>query len=231
MIFSYIVISDNEFFNECCRYERISWLPVIITFIIVSAVGGKHLSNPPSAAPATVSAILSFASTLAGFSITFSPISCDFSSYYRPNVSRCERLEKLFKFNLKDSLLAGSSSYLSMQEFYYPSCVSAFSLFFLTSKFSTFQVSLQCLGAAVAVVVSSVPVWEQGYAGGNVGGLFEAILRPLGNFGKFLTVLLSLSVAGNNVAILYSASLNLQMFMPILVKVPRYIFSIVATAL
>ena len=64
-----------------------------------------------------------------------------------------------------------------------------------------------------------------------MGGLLEAMLSPLGNFGKFLTVLLSLSVAGNNVVAFYSISINLQAFMPILVAVPRYVFSIVATAM
>jgi purine-cytosine permease-like protein len=101
---------------------------------------------------------------------------------------------------------------------------------FSYSKISTSQVSLQCFGAAAAIAASSVPVWEQGYTSGSVGGLLEAILRPLGNFGKFLMVLLSLSVAGNNVVTFYSISLSLQAFIPMLVVVPRYMFSVVATA-
>ena len=64
-----------------------------------------------------------------------------------------------------------------------------------------------------------------------MGGLLEAMLSPLGNFGKFLMVLLSLSVAGNNVVAFYSISLNLQVFIPVLAGVPRYVFSIVATAM
>lgn len=103
--------------------------------------------------------------------------------------------------------------------------------FFIYTNFSTSQVLLQCLGAAIAVAASSVPVWEQGYAGGNVGGLLEAMLCPVGNFGKFLTVLLSLSVAGNNAATMYSMSINLQVIVPIVVSVPRYVFSVVATAM
>lgn len=102
--------------------------------------------------------------------------------------------------------------------------------FFTPAFLTTSQVSLQCFGAAAAIAASSVPVWEKGYTSGSVGGLLEAMLRPLGNFGKFLTVLLSLSVAGNNVVTFYSISLNLQAFIPILIAVPRYIFSVVATA-
>ena len=83
------------------RYERISWFPVLITFVTASIVGGKHLSNPPppTLVPATASTILSFASTLAGFSIGYSSLSSDFTSYYQPDVSRCVKvLAKLFIF-------------------------------------------------------------------------------------------------------------------------------------
>lgn len=93
------------------------------------------------------------------------------------------------------------------------------------------QVTLQCLGAVVAASASSVPAWEQGYDDGNVGGLLEAMLQPAGNFGKFLTVLLALSVTGNMAATFYSISLNVQVFIPVLVAVPRYVFSILATAM
>lgn len=93
------------------------------------------------------------------------------------------------------------------------------------------QVSLQCVGAAFAAAAPSVPSWNDGYAGGNIGGLLEAVLQPTKGFGKFLTVLLSLSVVGNIAATLYSASLNVQIFIPPLVVVPRYVFSIVTTAM
>lgn len=86
------------------------------------------------------------------------------------------------------------------------------------------------MGAAFAVVAPSVPAWNAGYAGGNVGGLLEAILQPAGGFGKFLTVLLSLSVIGNIAVSLYSASINVQVFIPPFVAIPRYVFSIVTTA-
>lgn len=82
----------------------------------------------------------------------------------------------------------------------------------------------------MVVAVPFVPRWEQGYTGGNVGGLLEAMLSPLGNFGKFLTVLLSLSVAANIAATFYSISINIQVFMPFLLNVPRYVFSLVAVA-
>ena len=59
------------------------------------------------------------------------------------------------------------------------------------------QVLVQSFGAAVAIAATTTPSWSDGFAGGNVGGLIEAIYQPLGNFGKFLTVIMSLSVAPN----------------------------------
>ncbi|KAF5383051.1 hypothetical protein D9615_004948 [Tricholomella constricta] len=176
-------------------YERLAWIPVVISFVVALGVGGKHLANPPPAEPATASAVLSFAAVLAGFVITWSSLSSDFTTYFRPDVSSW----KIFLYSYFGFLLP--------------------------------LVTLQCLGAAVAVVASSVPAWDAGYAGGNVGGLLEAMLHPVKGFGKFLTVLLSLSVAGNIAATFYSITLNIQVFIPPLVVVPRYVFSLVATAI
>ncbi|KAH9918753.1 NCS cytosine-purine permease [Epithele typhae] len=90
---------------------------------------------------------------------------------------------------------------------------------------------LQCLGAAVIVSTPLVPAWEAGYDGGNVGGLVEAMLQPTGNFGKFLTVLMALSVTANIAPTFYSFSLSFQVFIPALSIIPRYMFSILATAI
>ncbi|PCH44946.1 hypothetical protein WOLCODRAFT_139341 [Wolfiporia cocos MD-104 SS10] len=92
-------------------------------------------------------------------------------------------------------------------------------------------ITIQCLGAAVATASSSVPAWSAGYADGNVGGLLEAMLSPAGNFGKFLTVLLALSVTANIAPTLYSFCLNFQVFIPPAAVVPRYMFSLLATAI
>lgn len=57
------------------------------------------------------------------------------------------------------------------------------------------------------------------------------MLSPTGDFGKFLMVLLALSVMGNIAATFYSISLNFQVIFPFLIKVPRYVFSILGTAM
>ncbi|KDQ60371.1 hypothetical protein JAAARDRAFT_126119 [Jaapia argillacea MUCL 33604] len=176
-------------------YERACWIPVLIIFIIILGVGGHHLSSPPPASPALASTILSFGATIAGFVITYSPLSSDFTIYL-------------------DSKVAG------WKIFWYSYAGLVVPI-----------VTLQCLGAAVAVAVPAVPSWQTGYDNGNVGGLLEAMLQPVGGFGKFLTVLLSLSVTANVAMTFYSLCLNFQVFIPWLVWVPRYVFSVVATAI
>ncbi|KAF5363078.1 hypothetical protein D9758_012604 [Tetrapyrgos nigripes] len=165
---------------------------------VALGLGGKHLSTTAPVEPATAVSVLSYASTIAGFVITYASLASDFTSYYRPEVSSWK--------------------------------IALYSYFGFFLPITT----LQCLGAAVASSAPLVPSWSQGYnVGGhsNIGGLLEAMLRPVGNFGKFLTVLLSLSVTGNIAATFYSISLNIQLFIPMFVRVPRYVFSLVATAI
>ncbi|KAG1722635.1 permease for cytosine/purines, uracil, thiamine, allantoin-domain-containing protein [Suillus paluster] len=177
-------------------YERVSWFPVLIAFLVALGVGGKNLYNVQPAEPATAVTILSFASVIAGFVITYSAMASDFTMYYSPTVSR--------------------------------------STIFWYAYFGYIVpiILLECLGAAAVLAAPNVPSWNEGYGTeGNVGGLLEAMLSPVGNFGKFLTVLLSLSVTGNIACTLYSICFNFQVMIPAMSKVPRYVFSIVGTVI
>ncbi|EIW55605.1 cytosine-purine permease [Trametes versicolor FP-101664 SS1] len=196
-----VVITLISLFVSFCGYrvlnwyERLAWLPVLVVYLVALGVGGKHLSNPPPAEPATAAAVLSFASTIAGFVITYCALGSDFTIYFSPSVQSW----RIFLY-----------SYMG---------------------FNIPIILIQCLGAAVAVSVPFVPEWEDGYANGNVGGLIEAMLRPTGNFGKFLTVLMALSVTANIAPTFYSFSLSFQVFIPPLAVIPRYMFSLLATAI
>ncbi|KAI1297495.1 permease for cytosine/purines, uracil, thiamine, allantoin-domain-containing protein [Xylaria venustula] len=88
-------------------------------------------------------------------------------------------------------------------------------------------VPLMVLGAAIGGATASNPAWAEGYAKYIVGGVLEAILKPAGGFGKFVAVLLSLSVIGNLSASMYSISLNFQLLIPFFVHIPRFVFSMV----
>ncbi|KAF5335050.1 hypothetical protein D9758_016322 [Tetrapyrgos nigripes] len=185
-------------YNVLNWYDRLGWIPVLVCFLVALGLGGKHLSTPAPAEPATAASVLSFGSVIAGFVIAWAPMASDFTSYYRPDVA-----------SWKMALYSYTGLMLS-------------------------NAGLQILGAAVASVAPLIPSWNDGWnLGGasNVGGLLQAMLSPVGNFGKFLTVLLSLSVTANIATTMYSICLNFQILIPKLVVVPRYVFSLVATAI
>ncbi|KAG7086332.1 hypothetical protein E1B28_002295 [Marasmius oreades] len=180
-------------YNVLNWYERLAWFPVLIVYLVALGVSGKHLYDVPPTQPITPAGVLSFASVVAGFAISYSPLASDFTNYYRPDAPSW----RIFSYT------------------YFGSTIPV--------------ITLQCLGAAVAATAPSIPSWEA--HSGTVGDLVLAMLGPVGNFGKFLTVLLALSVTASIATSIYSISLNVQVFVPKLLVVPRYVFSIVATAI
>ncbi|KAJ3571927.1 hypothetical protein NPX13_g5214 [Xylaria arbuscula] len=110
--------------------------------------------------------------------------------------------------------------------------VSTFRIFAYTYAGLFFPtVPLMVLGAAIGGATTSNPAWAEGYEKYIVGGVLEAMLKPAGGFGKFVAVLLSLSVIGNLSASMYSISLNFQLLVPFFRHVPRFIFSMVFTVI
>ena len=95
---------------------------------------------------------------------------------------------------------------------------------------TSLQIGLQCFGAAAAISAPSVPDWNAGYNDGNVSGLLNAMLAPVGRFGKVLVVFLSLSVTATNAPAMYSMCIAFQTLIPPLAAVPRYVFSVFASA-
>lgn len=108
--------------------------------------------------------------------------------------------------------------------------MSLFAFLLALSSNLKLQVSLQCLGAAVAVAIPLVPAWNAAYAEDSIGELFVAILAPAGGFGKFLVVLISLNVTANIAPTMYSFGMSFQVFIPFCVHLPRYLFSVFAAA-
>lgn len=96
---------------------------------------------------------------------------------------------------------------------------------------ATPPILLMTLGAAIGNAIPNVPAWQEAYDQTLVGGVLAAMLAPVGGFGKFLVVLLSFSLLGNLAATSYSITLNLQMLVPWLLRVPRYLFSLVFVAI
>ncbi|KAH7189731.1 purine-cytosine permease FCY22 [Fusarium oxysporum] len=90
-------------------------------------------------------------------------------------------------------------------------------------------VSLMILGAAIGGATPNVVSWKDGYDRFSVGGVMQAMLLPAGGFGRFVVVLLSLSVIGNLAVSIYCISLNFQLLAPFMLKIPRSLFTIVYT--
>jgi NCS1 nucleoside transporter family len=90
---------------------------------------------------------------------------------------------------------------------------------------------LMTLGAAMGGATANIPDWQEGYDVNAASGVLSAMLYPAGGFGRFVTVVLGFSMLGNLAATMYSITLNLQMLVPWLFRVPRVVFSIVITGI
>ncbi|KAH6609130.1 hypothetical protein Trco_002476 [Trichoderma cornu-damae] len=90
-------------------------------------------------------------------------------------------------------------------------------------------VLLMVLGAAVAGAIPNNPEWQDAFDEYSVGGVLAAMLSSAGNFGKFIVVVLSLTLLGNTCGTFYAITLNFQSLAPWLFKVPRYLFAVVMT--
>lgn len=68
----------------------ISWIPNVITFIIMLGVGGKTLANVPTSAtsPATAASMLTFASSLAVYVLAWCTITPDYGIFHDAKGSR-----------------------------------------------------------------------------------------------------------------------------------------------
>lgn len=68
-----------------------------------------------------------------------------------------------------------------------------------------------------------------GWQASHTGGLLGAVLEPLGGFGKFCLVVLALSIIANNCPNIYSVSLTLQVLSRYTQRVPRFIWTFLAS--
>jgi purine-cytosine permease-like protein len=88
---------------------------------------------------------------------------------------------------------------------------------------------LMVLGAAIAGAIHQIPSWELAYEAGGMGGVLgEILIHKLGDFGRFVLVLLGFSVFGVACRDIYTISIALPAVLPILRRVPRMLLAIVA---
>ncbi|KAH7919078.1 hypothetical protein BV22DRAFT_1023592, partial [Leucogyrophana mollusca] len=85
------------------------------------------------------------------------------------------------------------------------------------------------LGIAFAAAAPAIPAWNAGFdESSSVGGLFAAILEPVGGFGKFLTVLVALSIPSACAPSMYSFSTSFMAVHPWFSAVPRWVYVLVS---
>ena len=106
---------------------------------------------------------------------------------------------------------------------------------------------MEILGAALVTITN--PEYVEAFGDGNTGALISRVLEPWHGFGKFLLVLLALSVVGmntlsllihkvspyhfhkaNNIPNTYSAGLSIQALGRPFALVPRFFWTLVAFA-
>ncbi|KZF24416.1 purine-cytosine permease [Xylona heveae TC161] len=92
----------------------------------------------------------------------------------------------------------------------------------------------EMLGAAVITASTTgdpnTNPYMVGYKAAGTGGLLGAVLVPrLGRFGEFCLVILALSIIANNCPNIYSVSLSLQVMARWTQRVPRFIWTLIAT--
>jgi purine-cytosine permease-like protein len=88
---------------------------------------------------------------------------------------------------------------------------------------------LMCLGAAIGGAIGSVPEWTA-FSAHSTGGVVNEMLTSAGGFGRFVAALLAFSVFDNMASSIYSISVQFQILLPVLGRVPRFVFSILITA-
>ncbi|GAA6061008.1 hypothetical protein JCM10212_001064 [Sporobolomyces blumeae] len=91
---------------------------------------------------------------------------------------------------------------------------------------------LESLGALMMSTFDAKPSWGVAYAGQGLGGLLGApLIGPMGGFGRFLLVVLAMSIVANNIPNVYSFALTFQAFGKYFQLIPRFFLCIVCTVI
>lgn len=183
-------------------YEFWSWIPTFIIFMILLgqyAHSGAFMDIPWSVGTSEVGGVLSFGATVYGFATGWAPYAADYTVYQKSTQSKT----KVF-----------FATWLGLI------CPLLFT---------------EMLGVAVMSATGLDPdatdnVYLNGYMESGSGGLIGAVLIPaFGNFGRFCLVILALSIVANNCPNIYSVSLTVQVFGRWTQRIPRFIWTVVAT--
>ncbi|KAI5957235.1 hypothetical protein KGF54_000163 [Candida jiufengensis] len=87
------------------------------------------------------------------------------------------------------------------------------------------------IGTICGNIALSYKPWNDAYTNMGVGGLIVETFQPWGKFGKFVAVLLYLSLICNNIMNTYSIAFEFQLIDKHLVFVPRWIWATIVSAI
>lgn len=94
---------------------------------------------------------------------------------------------------------------------------------------------IECLGAALMTSVNGSAAFKAAFDNAGVGGILGEIFVGYGtgvrNFGYFIETILSLSVIAVTTANIYSLGLDVQVISESLIKIPRFVWSILGGAI
>jgi purine-cytosine permease-like protein len=184
-------------------YEFWSWIPTTIVFIIVLGVFA-HSGD-------FVQIPMGFGTSELGSVLSFGSVVYGFAT--------------------------GWTSYAADYTVYQPSTQSRTKVFFAVWIGLIIPLLFtEMLGIAIMTATTlndGANKYADGYAASKTGGLLGAVLfGPLGGFGKFCLVILSLSIIANNCPNIYSVGLTIQVLGGRWTqRVPRFIWTAVGTAI
>jgi purine-cytosine permease-like protein len=178
-------------------YDRYGWIALLVVFIILAGFGGKHFVNLPMA-----QGHAAVAGVLAFGATIFS-----WGILWFPLASDYA----VYMPTNSSKVRTFTATYVSL----WTSCVISFTL-----------------GAAFGTLAfSEEPLYEAAFTarglGGVVGLVFEGYGPGVRGFGRFIQVVLSLSMIGGNIPNIYSCGLSTQAIAAWLLKVPRVLVTLV----
>ncbi|KAF3764526.1 cytosine-purine permease [Cryphonectria parasitica EP155] len=186
-------------------YERWSWLPVFIIFLIVAAEFGRsgrfHSLLPLSRGPAEAGSVLSFAASVYGYATGWTSMAADYTVYQPETASR----RRIFWWTFAGLLVP-----LVFTELLGAAIMTA-----ATDNADGQGTNDSFLAA---------------YSATGIGGILAAVLvPPLGAFGRFCLAVLALSTVANNCPNIYSVALSLQVLTRSARRVPRALWTLLGT--
>ncbi|KAG1820650.1 cytosine-purine permease [Suillus variegatus] len=204
------------------RYESVAWIPNVISFIAMLAIGYPQLRENLSAPvpPATPANIMSFASFLASNIIGWCPIITDYGVYYSPDAS----FAKIFVYaylgffisNVIDQALGAAFAAAAPKRFDNSSSVGGLlhSVLLRTGAFEKILTALVALSISGACAPSIY----------TFSNSFMAIIMWFAAVPRWVYILVLLPVA------IVGAKRCYATFVNILIQVPNIVFSAIILA-